>query len=342
MAEPTVSPRTARPGRGPRSAAVRRVLCPLVLGGVVVAGACSSGGAEAQQPTAAATRYADAAASGCPLVDGQAVSRVTALPFQAQPRPEGSDTCTFVEDGGGRVLTIDTAETSTGDALAALVSSYGLVELDTDVDDQTFASFGVDVGDGTVPTSTVLVRWGGSAALLQLTSPDPIETVQHQLVELARVIAPTLPVAPFDGEVTVAPASCADVDIAELGAALQLDPASLQVVALPGTTGCSITSSSSPVSATITIEPGEATVESLQGRGGSVSVDGTTYELVPQQVDVGSGGVWLADPVTGQSGELWAAVSGGLVRVTASGAPASELVDWAAAVAANAGPGLLR
>jgi hypothetical protein len=301
--------------------------------------ACSSG--RPLQPTNAAERDAAAAESGCRLVDAEAVSRVMAQQFTVEPQTDGSQRCTFVRTDGAASVTIDVAEASTGDALAALVSANGLTELDAEVNDQVFVAEQPEASTGTTPTWPLLVRFGGSTALVRLTSPDPAEVVQAQLLELARAIGPALPAVPFDGQVTVEPAACDQVDVGSLGAALSVDPSAISVAALPGTTGCAVGVAGSPITATITAE-GEGSVESLQGRGGSITTDGETFTIEPQPVDVAGGGVWLADPVTGTSGELFAVVFDRLVRVTATGAPADQLVGWAAAIAANAGPGVAR
>lgn len=84
----------------------------------------------------------------------------------------------------------------------------------------------------------------------------------------------------------------------------------------------------------VTADAGDTALDS----GRETMVDGQTTTWTPEPVEgIGDGAVWLADPITGTTGELSALFGSVLVRITSSGPSAEGVRDRAIAVMMLAG-----
>lgn len=274
----------------------------------------------------------------CSRLAERAVSVVMGGSFKVQKR-ESAQACSFVDSGNPElVVSVNSQAVPNGDSFAALVSSQGVTRIDSDVHDEVFMTPTMDqLGHRAV------VRRGGQAAVIGVRGVADEEELKAYLIDLARAFSSRLPDNHFDSDVTTPTVACETVDTGSLAAKLGVTSESLKVTQLPGETGCAISSSDSPVGGSARVELGEASVEELKNRGGSVKIDGKTFNFTSRDVDgVGTQAVWQAQNPDGTAGELLAIISGRLVRVSATGgASEEELINWASAVAQVLAPVLI-
>ena len=248
----------------------------------------------------------------CELIGEDGVSR---LSFLLTPTPDPAAFRALVADPSARPVPRIGDEaylwtTSTGGVVAARAGGQGIVI--TYVGDPLAVPAGPDVerdeedpeAEADPPPDQATIDAAVGSRLQRLAE-----------VVLARVLPTDF--APVEGP-DVARETCGRIDKVELAGALEVDADTASLVPL-GVSGCSFTT---PEGTNLSVEVLDTayTADQLDGLGVEVVQDGETFSSSPVPVEgLGDHAVWLADPVSPLSGELYALYGETVVRVTSAG-----------------------
>ncbi|MCB0970221.1 MAG: hypothetical protein KDA97_01705 [Acidimicrobiales bacterium] len=277
----------------------------------------------------------------CELVSAAQVDEILGGSFEAVADPvDGS--CTYADvDRGARVVISD-RETRTRQAFEALVDPIGARPF-PGVGDEAHLRLGE-----VPPTAVLVARVGGQAVMVDLLLPelgdppestasgddtDPAPTtippdieglLEARVAELASIIMAKLPSVDFDEDLPdEARATCAAIPLDDLARAVGLEPSDASLTTL-GEAACQL---SSGAGTNLVIEAVDATGdETALGVARSYTVDGEETVVEPEPVEgVGDRAVWIGDPISGVSGDLYAQYGTTVVRITSSGpSPGTE------------------
>ncbi|MCB1256166.1 MAG: hypothetical protein KDB26_03625 [Microthrixaceae bacterium] len=276
--------------------------------------------------------------SVCSDLAARAVGVVMGGEFKIQPGGT-RQACSFVDiKNPDLVVSVEAQQVANGDSLNALVTAQGVTRIESNIPDEVFITESLDQFG-----HRAVVRRGGYAAVVRIRGIVDESDLKAKLVDLARAFSSRLANAPYDSDVTLSAAACDSVDIGALAERLSVHPETLQISNLAGETGCSVSSSAANVGGAIRVEQGQATAETLEGRGGSIVADGETFVFRNRPVEgVGTAAIWQTQSPQGDAGELLEIYNGRLIRVSAAGGSSEdELVEWAVAVAEAIAPVLV-
>lgn len=319
-------------------------MLPVIAVASVFFSACSSTKAKVEQESELSVVNTTVALtpgeSLCASQVERTVSEVMGTPFALVDDSEISpDACNFVAKSDDEVIvSVSVKATENGDSLKAVVETVGATKIESDIPNEVFLTPTPDVLG-----QRVVVRRGGTSVVVGVQGIADEDELNRALLDLARAFSGLLPDTPFDSDVTVAAVDCGRVDPGAIGAAMDIEPELVVVSQLPGQAGCEVNLTTQPLGAAVSVEPGEASAESLDGRGGTTTADGRTVELKSDPVEgLGDGAVWLSGGDGAPTGELYVLIGNRLVRAVSSGGDSDDQrKSWAVAVAKVAGPALV-
>lgn len=297
--------------------------------------------AEADGPAALSVTVAE---TPTPALFGVLHSRADAVPLRdigdeawwwEEPQVRGG---TLVLRVGGRAATIRLTGQFAGDLSKQVTTTTGE---EVGIPEQTTTTV-VDAPGTTQPGDTTEDRIDPSAQ-------EVTAIVLDRLEELGTGAAARLEPLPFQdagpvtGGTTEPPtpgeAACSALSAQTLAVELEVEPIDVALMPL-GERGCTFTG---PPGVNITMEVVATGADaSALDVGRSMTVDGETVTWEPVPVDgLGDGAVWLEDPTSGTTGELYAIYDGTVVRVASSASKPDRVEDRAIAAMKIAAPVLV-
>lgn len=300
------------------------VLAPLALG-------CSDRSPEAvpglDEPVAAEDT--------CEALPSESVSSLFAVDVVLDEERSGPSSCAYLSKDGAHEVVVRLEEIPSAAAMDVAVSELAsLTGGDPEEVDPGEADEVIVIGADDAATSAMLVRKGGFAAQMELTgfSDEVIAEGRPLVVDW---LLGGFPELPFDDDPVELSIDCESLDVDAMADAVGSEPDGISVNPSVGTDGCDVTGGSGPVvriHAPVTV----AGPESLIALGRVRTVDGVEFRSDPEAVEGrGDAAVWVLEPQTGASGDLYVVSGERMLRVTVSGGNSSsdELKATAVSVA---------
>ena len=259
----------------------------------------------------------------CDVVSDDAVSGSFGDDLSLVDDLSGPDVCVFENEDGFNSVSVRIGEVVNRSRVeAVLADARANSGLTTDFQAVRSVPAGAEeawrasTDDG--ETYVLAVRSGGYIVLVQAIGFGG-DDVGARTRELAEWILDTLPESPFD-PTPVARPSCELLAPAELAGALEVEREDVSVSPVAGAASCVV--SVEPLDVSIEVhEPfGALTDEDLGALGRRRTVDGKEYSTDPAAVAaVGERAVWVAEPQSGASGDLYAVWGDQTLRLTVTG-----------------------
>ncbi|MBX3313993.1 MAG: hypothetical protein KF906_06715 [Actinobacteria bacterium] len=347
-----------------------RTITPLILGAVLmlsVAGCTGDDRSDADGTTAAKSTEAE----GCSLLSSGEIAKVLGKSYTSDPDASSKAGCLLRSEDGTGFVSYSTSDVADEFSFEGLVEGDDAIEVDG-VGDQALLWF-----DGDPLVATLVTRRGGAAVTVRLSGVGPTSAsattstqvdgatattgtsttttgvegvddalrseLRKRIVALANVAVVRLDDRPFSAEAVdtaAAAAACGAADTDVVAKVLEV-PASSVTIRTLGASSCEV-GTEEGTNAIIELVSGAGTKADLAGLGRSSEVDGTTYAWEPKPVEgVGDAAVWLLDPVSKATGELYALWGNGVVHISMTApTPDVDLRGYAVALALAVGPGL--